>query len=807
MSGFDITRWTLEKRVVAGAVFALFALAGTITYFQLPRAEDPGFIVRQAVIVTEFPGASAERVEELVTDPLEEGLQKLVGLDFINSISQAGQSVIFVAAQETLDDVGNFWDEMRERVGDQAPSLPREVIGPFINDDFGDVFGTLLAVTGDGFNLAELEDIADDLRRKFLQLPDVGKVELIGLPARRIWLEYDEARLAELGIGAEQIASALQGQNILSPSGRVLAADRVFEVQAEGSFRSLRELASTLIRVNDRAFPLEELVRIRQGYADDPAAPSMSFTGRTAVGIAISMVPGGKLTELGPQVRALSEKLTEDLPVGIELHLASYQTAVVETAVNNFANNLLQSVFIVLAVMLVALGLRTGLIVGAMVPMTILTTFAIMGLLDIGINKMSLTALIISLGLLVDNGIVMSESILVRRNRGEPLAKAAIDTARELKVPLLISSITTVAALLPTYLAESTTGEYTAPIAEVVAIALLGSWVISLTFIPLACTLFMGQAPSPSARSSNSTDNTSRYRSLLQVLIRYRWVSLVVFVMVLVGSGTLMQYVPQQFFPGKPWPQLTIELELPQGTPRSKTNAVVNDVERFFQKTLVADGWSEQEATDKVAGDVARSGNMGLVSWSAFVGEGAPRFVLGYAPEQPKENYAYFIVNVENYATIEAVIDSIEQYIADRFPEALTRVLPLRNGPPLQYPVEIRLSGDNIAELRRIVTQTEAKLRATPGLVRVGNDWGPDRPRVTVDVDPIRLRAADLTNIDVARSLDTAFRGRVLSVFRDGKDIVPIELRRLGSTEASVDDLTSVSVYRRQGTSVPLLQV
>ncbi|MEO1335591.1 MAG: efflux RND transporter permease subunit, partial [Myxococcota bacterium] len=406
MSGFDITRWTLEKRVVAGAVFALFALAGTITYFQLPRAEDPGFIVRQAVIVTEFPGASAERVEELVTDPLEEGLQKLVGLDFINSISQAGQSVIFVAAQETLDDVGNFWDEMRERVGDQAPSLPREVIGPFINDDFGDVFGTLLAVTGDGFNLAELEDIADDLRRKFLQLPDVGKVELIGLPARRIWLEYDEARLAELGIGAEQIASALQGQNILSPSGRVLAADRVFEVQAEGSFRSLRELASTLIRVNDRAFPLEELVRIRQGYADDPAAPSMSFTGRTAVGIAISMVPGGKLTELGPQVRALSEKLTEDLPVGIELHLASYQTAVVETAVNNFANNLLQSVFIVLAVMLVALGLRTGLIVGAMVPMTILTTFAIMGLLDIGINKMSLTALIISLGLLVDNGIV-----------------------------------------------------------------------------------------------------------------------------------------------------------------------------------------------------------------------------------------------------------------------------------------------------------------------------------------------------------------------------------------------------------------
>ncbi|MEM7678574.1 MAG: efflux RND transporter permease subunit, partial [Myxococcota bacterium] len=601
MNAFDITRWALEKRVIAGAVFALFALTGLVTYFQLPRAEDPGFIIRQAVIITQFPGASAERVEELVTDPLEEGLQKLVGLDFIDSVSQAGQSVIIVAAEETLVDVGNFWDELRERVADQTPNLPAEVIGPFVNDDFGDVFGTLLALTGDGFNRAELEDIADNLRRKFLQLPDVGKVELIGLPSRRVWLEYDEARLAELGIGADQIAAALRGQNVLSPSGRVLSADRVFEVQAEGSFKSLRELASTLVRVGDRAFPLEELVRIRQGYTDDPAAPSMSFTGRTAVGIAISMVPGGKLTELGPQVRALSQRLTQDLPVGIELHLASYQTAVVESAVNAFANNLLQSVFIVLAVMLVALGLRTGLIVGAMVPMTILATFAIMGVLDIGINKMSLTALIISLGLLVDNGIVMSESILVRRNRGEKLVPAAIETARELRIPLLISSITTVAALLPTYLAESTTGEYTSPIAEVVAIALLASWVISLTFVPLACALFMGNSKIPTALKSQPSKGSQTYRSFLESLIRFRWVALMGFVLVLVGSGALMQYVPQQFFPGKPWPQLTIELELPQGTPRIKTQAVVHDIERFFQKTFIAKDWSERQATDKVS--------------------------------------------------------------------------------------------------------------------------------------------------------------------------------------------------------------
>ncbi len=814
MSGLDVTQWALGKRVVAGAIFGLFAVSGLATYNRLPRSEDPGFIVRQAVIVTEFPGASAARVEELITDPLEAGLQKLVGLDFVNSVSRAGQSVITVAAQETLPEVESMWDEMRERVDEQARALPPEAIGPFVNDDFGDVFGTLLALTGDGFNLAELEDVAEEVRKKFLQLPDVAKVELIGVAARRIFLEYDEARLAELGIGADQIAAQLRRQNIVSPSGRVNATDRVFEVQTEGSYESLDALAATLIRVDGRAFPLKALVRIRQGYEDDPPAPSMSFTGRPAIGIAISMAPGGKLTELGPRVRTLATKLTEGLPVGLELHLASYQTAVVESAVGAFVGNLLQSVVIVLAVMLVALGLRTGVIVGAMVPMTILTTFAIMGVAGIGINKMSLTALIIALGLLVDNGIVMSESILVRRNAGEPLVSAAIESARELRVPLLISSLTTVAALLPTYLAESTTGEYTSPIAEVVGIALLASWILSLTFVPLCCVLFMGGRPKSRASTASAstgkpprTAAALRYRGVLEGFIRHRWLALAGFVVVLVGSGMLMQFVPQQFFPGKAWPQLTIELELPQGTPRAKTDRVVAEVERFFRADLLRADWSEQVASSKVAADVERQDEPGLVSWSAFIGEGAPRFVLGYAPEQPKENYAYFIVNVESYSHIAAVVERIETFIDERFPEALTRVLPLRNGPPLKYPVEIRLSGDDISALRRIVTRTEEKLRTIPGLIRVGNDWGPDRPRVRVNVDPVRLSAAGLTNADVAVSLETAFRGRALTVFRDGTDVVPVELRRADASVATVDAIRGVSVYRASGGTVPLLQV
>jgi multidrug efflux pump subunit AcrB len=813
MMGFDLTAWALNKRIISGVIFFLLAASGAMAYGTLPRAEDPGFVVRQAIVITQFPGASSSRVEELVTDPLEEGLQQLVGLDFIRSASRAGQSVITVAAEETLDDVEGFWDEMRERVAEQARELPAEAIGPFVNDDFGDVFGTVLALTGDGFNMAELEDVAEDVRRELLRLEHVAKVQLVGEAARRIFLEYDEVRLTEVGLSAQQLARELQARNILSASGRVMTREQVFELQTEGNYENVEELGATLIRAGDRAFPLRELVTLRQGYEDDPAAPSMTYTGRPAIGLAVSMTPDGKITELGPRIRQLVDQITKDLPLGLELHVASYQTAVVDDAVNTFVGNLTQSVLIVLVVMLLFLGVRTGFIVGAMLPMTILTTLTIMSVADISINKMSLTALIIALGLLVDNGVVMSESILVKRDEGRDLTEAAIETGRELRVPLLIASLTTVAALLPTYLAESTTGEYTAPIAEVVGIALLSSWVLSLTFVPLCCVLFMGprKAGRQTAEGASGPPEGKaqlRYRAFLSLLLRWRWVGVAGAVGLFYGATVLFGYVPEQFFPGKPWPQVTVELELPEGTPQTQTDRVVKDVERFLADELLAEDWSEKEASRKVAAQVERADRPGVVSWTAYVGEGAPRYVLGYAPEQPRENFAYLLINAEDYAHQDEVLARIRNYIQERFPEASARVLPLRNGPPLRYPVEIRLSGSNIGQLRKIVRKTEERLRSLGGLVRIGNDWGPDTPTIRVDVDPIRLQQAGLTHADVAASLDTAFRGRRLSQYRDGNDVVPIELRRRDAPSATVDDVRYTSVFSQaSGQSVPLLQV
>ncbi|MEM1026294.1 MAG: efflux RND transporter permease subunit [Myxococcota bacterium] len=807
---FDMTSWTLKNRTIAFTVFAALSLGGLGGYFSLSQSEDPGFLVRQAIIITELPGASAQRVEETVTDALEEGLQELVGVDYVESVSRPGQSVITVSAEESLVGLEAFFDEMRERVDEQARQLPPEAIGPFVNDDFGDVFGTILALTGDGFNPAELEDVAEGVRLQLLRLPHVAKVRLTGLQQRRVYVEYDDARLVELGLSPTQLSRQLEQVNILSSSGRVKSEKLVFDLQTNGKFESVSALAETLVRTKDGTVPLSQLATVKAGYADNPSAPKARYTGQSAVIIGISMTPDGKLTELGPMVLEEIDRITKELPVGLELSVASYQPAVVASSVDAFVGNLLQSVAIVLLVMLAFLGVRTGLIVGAMVPMTILSTLTVMLVLDIGIDKMSLTALIIALGLLVDNGVVISESILVKRDEGKNLVQAATESAIELRVPLLIASVTTVGALLPTYLAESTTGEYTAPIAEVVGISLLASWLISLTFVPLCCVLFM-RSDKDRKPSSPSNGDGSRwlqlYRQSLELLVRWRWASLVGAILCFFGAGSLMAYVPQQFFPGKAWPQMTVELELPEGTPLERTSAVVGDIERFLGEEFLPANWNERAASLKVAGVEARESKPQVVNWSAYVGQGGPRFLLGYKPEQPSENVAYMIVNTEDYENLETVRSKTAEFIAERFPEANTRVLPLRNGPPLKYPVEIRVSGADLVELRNIVQRVEQKLLGMEGLTRVGNDWGPATPLVEVNVDPVRVKQAGLTHFDVSRSLQAAFRGSPLTVYRDGKDEVPVELRRKGSQGAPVDEISFVSVFDGAGTAIPLRQV
>ena len=562
-----LTRLSLQFRTTTLVLLGTLFVAGLSIYGALPRAEDPGFQIRVAVVTTLLPGANPEQVEMLVTDRLEEAVETMSEVDFISSESRPGVSVVEVNFGEQYANLVPIFDELREKVADARPELPPEAIGPFINDDFGDVFGTVLAITGEGFSVVELERAAERARQRLLRLSDVGKVDILGAQEERIFLEYDTARLAASGLGPAQLAQQLAARNILRPGGDVRTDQERFELEVSGNFESMDAVRRTLLRLPDGdLIALEDLVEVRRG-TEEPAAVRTRYNGDEAVVLAVAMRDGGKITQLGPQVLDAVDALESEMPLGIEIHLASYQTTQVEKSVNNFVASLLQGIAVVLGVMLLTLGLRTGFIVAAMIPFTMVGSLVFMNLFGISLNQMSLAALIISLGLLVDSAIVMAESILVAIQRGVKAVTASLQAARELSLPLLVSSLTTAAALLPTYLAESTTGEYTSAIFEVVTISLLLAWVLSLTMTPLFCVMFAARrrqtedrgaeqddaAVSPGGDSDGDAVYDTRfygwYRRRLEGLLQRPVIALLGFVILLGTSLWAFQFVPSALLP------------------------------------------------------------------------------------------------------------------------------------------------------------------------------------------------------------------------------------------------------------------
>ncbi|MEM9553183.1 MAG: efflux RND transporter permease subunit [Acidobacteriota bacterium] len=827
----SITRLALGHRTVTLVFLALMVIAGAISYKSLPRAEDPGFVIRVAVVSTQLPGASPEQVELLVTDPIEEVIDRIPEVDYVVSESRAGVSVIEVAFLESLSEaaIEDLFDELRETVADARRSLPPEAIGPLVDDDFGDVFGTVVAITGEGYDVVELERVAERARLRLLTLQDVARVEIVGAQAQRVFVEYDPARLDELGLTAGQLAEILRQRNVLDAAGDVRSARERFELDLASSFESVEAIESMRFRRpgSEEILTLGDIATVRRGV-EEPAQRTARYNGHEAVVLAISMRPGGKITRLGPEVLQVLDEMRVDLPIGLDTHLVSYQTTYVDKSVDNFLASLLQGVAIVLLVMLVALGLRTGLIVAAVVPLTMVGSLVVMELAGISMNKMSLAALIIALGLLVDSAIVVAESILVSIREGVPPVEAAVESAAELRLPLLVSSLTTAAALLPTYLAESTTGEYTSAIFEVVTIALLLAWLLSLTLTPVLSVLFAraadssdGDAPNAPERESTGDGAEStepppvelssfqrRYRSVLLVLVRRRWIALTAFVALFAVSLWAFNFVPQLFFPRKEQTTFKVALEMPYGVPFQRTAEVVDDVERFILTELMADRSSEAaERTPWRPNLDLDFTTHGIVNFATFIGQAAPRFVLGYAPEQPRPSYAFMIANSSRYATQDEIIERVEAYVRAAHPDVLPRVDKLRNGPPLDYPVEIRLSGDDPARLVTMAERVKRRLEEVPGTLNIGDDWGTYTKTLRIEVDDARAQRAGLTQLDVARSLRTQTDGFVLSQLREGNDLIPIVLRSFGARADGVEQLRGLAVTAPSGERVPLEQI
>ena len=571
----DITRFAIEKNRIFVAALFVVLLSGISAYIDMPRSEDPGFVIRTALVQTIFPGASPERVELLVTDKLEKVIQEIPELDFVSSTSKAGVSIVYVNISEQYTDMRPIWDKLRRKIDAARESLPDSVIGPTVNDEFGDVFGTIIAITGDGFDYRSLREIADEVRNELLFIPEAAKVDIVGAQDERVFVEYDNARLAEFGLSPIQLQQALQARNIILPGGDFSTPFERIVLEPSGSFRTVDEVRGMVLNIplQEGVVRLQDIATVTRGYIDPPRT-RMRMNGEPALGLAVSLREGGNILELGKAVREVIARAQSVYPIGVEFEAIQFQADAVFKKVNDFAGNLLQAVVIVVLVMLIFLGLRTGLVVASLIPSTMITAILVMSVFNIGIDQMSLASLIIALGMLVDNAIVMSESTMVQMSQGKSAKQAAIDSAAELRIPLLVSSLTTAAAFLPIYLAESNTGEYTAPLFKVVTITLLCSWVMALTLIPVLSVAFFKVAKQ---EDTNPFDTRfyRAYRRVLLALVKNPWRSLAgvaaVFAIALVGFGN----IPKLFFPPNDRASFTIEVELPAGSPINRTDEVV----------------------------------------------------------------------------------------------------------------------------------------------------------------------------------------------------------------------------------------
>ncbi len=798
----NITAIALRNNRTTIVLMLVILLAGFQSYLNMPRAYDPGFIIRAAQVITYFPGASPERVEQLVSDKIEKVVQEIPELDFVTSESRTGVSIVMVNIKDSYKDMRPIWDNLRRKI-DDVEGLPDGIIGPVVNDEFGDVFGIVMTLTGEGYSYAELKDIADDTRDQFLYLEDAAKVEILGAQEERIFVEYSNTQLSRLNLSPSQLLQMLSSRNIIIPGGSIKIGNERIELEPSGNFRSVEEVKKTVISLpgSDEILYLSDIAEVKRGYVDPPASMVHS-SGRKALGIAISMREGGNNIALGEKVEETLKRIKNSYPYGVEFDVVNFSPTEVENKVNSFASNLVQAIFVVAAVMLVSLGLRTGLIVAFLIPASMVMAMLLMAFFNIGLDQISLAALIIALGMLVDNGIVMTESIMVSMSNGKKPAEAAIESANELRVPLLTSSLTTAAAFLPIFLAESNVGEFTASLFKVVTITLLCSWLLSLTVIPLLCVSFLKV-------KQQSVDYDSRfyngYRRFLTVLLRFR-ISTLVFTALLFASAIFgLKYVPNIFFPPSDRLYFTVELTLPMGTAIETTETVVNRLEEFISKELTIAARVDAGAGNEV---IDKAGQQGVTNWISYIGSGGTRFVLSHNPEPPGSNYALLVLNTTDNVIIDELIVRLNDFAFDQFPDVLIKAQRISSAAPVNNPVEVRLYGSDTDALFDIMEEVKNEMANVDGLQNITDDWGQRIKKLVVEINQQRALRAGVTNEDIAISLQSGLSGLELTQYREDDKVIPVIFRSVQADRQDIRKLQSLTIYSQsKGTAIPLTQV
>ena len=792
----NLTKFSIEKDRITYTLIAVVIVLGIALYQGLPRDSMPPMTIKMATIVSVWPGAAPERVEELVSDKIEKIVQELSELKEVVSTSRSGLSVVQVTLKDEVsaDELQSVWDRLRRKLNG-IQGLPSGVRSRLNDETIGNVYGVVLGITSDGFSYAEMKEYADAIRDDLIKLGNAAEVELGGVQAERVFVEFDDSRLKEYGLSAQKLSAIISAQNILSSGGQINVEDERIVLEPTGNFDGLSDIQDMLVPVgnNGQMLYLKDITKIRKGYISPPTQ-KVSVNGMNAVTLHISLKDGANIIDLGNEVKGVKEKWQETLPIGLDLHILSALDKYVGDQVSSFMVSLFQSVAIVFVVMLFFLGLRTGLIITALIPMVIVATFMVMGIMGIGINKVSLAALIMALGMMVDNGIVVAETIVVKLEQGINRKDAAIQACSELFTPLLISTLTTAAAFLSFYLAESMMGDIVGPIFLVITIALGSSWLTSLTVITLLSYQFMKVKPKGAKKSL--IDRLilwlkGHYKNLILMALAHKGKTMLLIVGMFLFAMLGFTKIAFVFFPESDRNMITVDINLPLGTKIERTTEVVSEVEAYIAKNL----------------KTSESKTEGIVDWSSYIGEGPASYDQGYKLDEANSSYGHILVNTSSFEANQDLINELDDFCFNGFPDADIKVALLGAGPPGE-PIEIKISGDNPDVLSSISEQVKLKLTKIAGTKNVKDDWGPKSKKFVIDIDQVRAQSAGVTSQDIAISLQTVLDGFETGEFREDDKSIPIVMRSDKSQEQTLESIESLNIFSQNtGRNVPLLQV
>ncbi|MEO6118776.1 MAG: efflux RND transporter permease subunit [Methylotenera sp.] len=817
---FNLSDWALKHQTLVLYLMLVLTIAGLLSYTKLGQSEDPPFTFKVMLVRTSWPGANAQEVEQQVTDKLEKKIQEISHLDYVSSYSRPGESVIFIIAKDDTfsKDIPEVWYQVRKKVGDIRHTLPQGINSLTFNDEFSDVYGSMYALTGDGFDYAALKKQAELIRSELLKIKDVEKVEFFGEQKQRIFIELSNAKLSTLGVSSATLLSILQAQNAVVAGGTFDSPTERIRIDVSGRYNSLENLRDLRLRANNQDFRLGDVAHIYRGY-EDPPHDRVRFQGRDSLLLGVSMKDGGDVIALGHALDKTIARVKQQLLVGLELNTVTSQPKIVAHSVNDFVSSLIEALVIVLSVSLISLGWRSGVVVAITIPVVLASTFLVMYMLNIGLHKISLGALILALGLLVDDAIIAVEMMSSKMEQGWDRVKAASFAYNSTAMPMLTGTLVTVAGFLPIATAASSTGEYTRSIFQVSAIALIISWFAAVLFVPYLGYHLLSDSTAESVKGSrlkvwfqtrfrlmfnqkNNSDsgkpenhhhdiyNTKFYktfRSLVTACVRYRKtvivITLALFVLSILGFGK----VQQQFFPDSTRLELVVDLRMTEGASYAATDAQVQKLERWLQT------WNTQ--------------HKGIENFVAYIGTGAPRYYLPLDVQLPHQGFGQFVILSKDLNAREALRTALLKQFETNFPTLRASVLRLENGPPVGFPVQFRVSGTDITQIRDIANQVADIMRSNSGLVNVQLSWQEPSKVVHVEVNQAKARLLGISSVNVANVLNGAMQELYITEFREGNERIDLVARGPAFERTKLSRLPDLMINTQSGVSVPLSQI